>query len=96
MTKRGGENLMNLNEMNFASYISNSILIVPIILGIVQAIKMTKVPDKYAPVISVVVGVLLAFVTSGGETWGHSTIAGVIYGLSASGLYSGAKTVTGR
>lgn len=81
-------------DLNIADYVTKSIVIVPIILGIVQAIKMTAIPEKYSPIIAIVVGVMIAFVTGMGDAWGHNVLAGVIYGLSASGLYSGVKAVT--
>lgn len=77
-------------------YVTKSIVIVPIIVGLVQAIKMTAIPERYSPVISILVGVLIAFVTGQGDPWGHSVLAGLIYGLSASGLYSGTKALLSK
>lgn len=71
--------------------------IVPIIVALVQMFKMTNwVQDRFAPFISVGLGILLAFLF--GEDFGHDwsviIFTGIIYGLSASGLYSGIKSST--
>lgn len=85
---------MTIDDLMLADYVSKSLVIVPIILGIVQALKSTKIPDSYAPIISIVIGVLIAFVIADNTvTWGHNVIGGLIYGLSASGLYSGTKAI---
>lgn len=74
------------------TWTTQAVLIAPIIIGIVQALKVTKLPDRYAPIMSIAVGVMIAFMTGRGDFWGDSALSGVIYGLSASGLYSGAKS----
>ncbi len=69
-------------------------VVVPVIVAIVQAIKMTgRVPDKYSPIVSIVIGIILAFLAHGGVTtlMGPTILSGVLYGLAASGLYSGVK-----
>lgn len=63
--------------------------LVPIILGIVEAVKRAGMPSDYAPLLSVALGVAggLLFISldlAGGVT-------GLISGLGASGLYSGGK-----
>jgi hypothetical protein len=60
------------------------ILSIPAILAIVEALKMVGLDSKYAPIVSIVVGI--AFGLAFGD-W----VAGLILGLSASGLYSGVK-----
>ena len=52
----------------------------------VEAFKMSKVPSMYAPLLAIAFG--LAFGSLMGEP-----IQGIVFGLSASGLYSGGKTV---
>jgi hypothetical protein len=73
---------------------ASSVAIVPIILAVVQAIKLTGfVKNQFAPLLSIGVGVIIAFLAH------HDTadltitlLSGVMYGLMASGLYSGLKT----
>ena len=67
---------------------------VPIIVAIVQVVKMTgKIQDKYAPIVAIVAGVamslLLGYKVNPLNT---NILAGILYGLAASGLYSGVKT----
>jgi len=73
---------------------SNALVIVPIIIAITQAIKLTGfVKDHFAPLVSIGVGILVAWI-------GHNDnpdltqilLGGTIYGLISSGLYSGVKT----
>lgn len=73
---------------------NNSVILVPIIVAIVQAIKLTGwVKDHFAPLVSILVGIILGFLIGDGLTDLSNTIlSGAIYGLTASGLYSGVKT----
>lgn len=68
------------------------LVLVPVVLGIVQAIKLAGLPTRWAPLTSIGVGVLGAFLI-GGLTFGGSVILqGIIAGLSAAGLWSGASS----
>jgi len=71
-----------------------AVAVVPIIVAIVQALKMTgKLPNKFAPLVSIAVGILVGFIfRHDTQNLSQTILAGVIYGLSASGLYSGIKT----
>jgi hypothetical protein len=69
--------------------IANSFWIIPLVLAIVQAIKMMGVATRFSPIISIGVGVGLGFLVNTDHTISQSILSGVIYGLSASGLYSG-------
>lgn len=68
-----------------------------IIVGLVQAIKgATNMPARYAPLLSVSLGMLLGMAYFlGGEvdSWLTAVVLGIVAGLSASGLYSGAKAM---
>lgn len=69
--------------------------IVPIIVAIVQALKMTNwVKEQYSPLLSVAVGIVVAFLLAHDFTADISgtIFTGILFGLSASGLYSGVKT----
>ena len=81
----------------FNTYLSQSILIVPLIVGIVQAIKQTSMPDKYAPLVSIAVGIGISYLTHTVDmAWTHVVLSGIIYGLSAVGLYASTKTLTNK
>src|SRR6476646_6639167 len=81
-------------KINLLKITTGVVEIVPVFVAIVQAIKMTgRVPDKYAPIASILVGIIIAFVSHGtATTMGQTILSGVMYGLMASGLYSGIKT----
>jgi hypothetical protein len=67
---------------------------VPIIIALVQVVKMTGwVQDKYAPIVSIGAGILISFLLAH-ETNDISAniLSGILFGLAASGLYSGVKT----
>jgi hypothetical protein len=71
--------------------------IVPIIIALVQMFKMTGwVQDRFAPFLSVGLGIGLAFLFGNDFGYNFSVIifSGIVYGLSASGLYSGIKTTS--
>jgi Na+/H+ antiporter NhaC len=81
---------------DFLSSLTGAVAVVPIIIALVQVIKMTmpKLDNRFAPILSIAMGVLVAFLLK------HDTanltnviLEGVLYGLSASGLYSGITTM---
>jgi len=61
---------------------------IPIIVGLVEVIKrVTGVDSKFAPLLSIILGILLSWA---GTFYGTATeflFTGIIAGLSASGLY---------
>lgn len=65
------------------------LLWVPIIVGVIEVMKKAGLPDNYAPVVALLLGVAGAFASSGMNT--YSVFNGILAGLSASGLYSGYK-----
>jgi uncharacterized membrane protein (DUF441 family) len=80
-----------------STFMTQSIVVIPIITGLVQVAKLTALPDKYAPLLSLLIGIAIAFIINGvGLSWGQHVIAGIIYGLSASGLYSAGKTLISK
>ena len=74
----------------FTSYLA----LIPIVVGLVQVCKVSGLPSRWAPLCSLVFGVGLAFLVQAmvvPVTLGMTILAGLIVGLSASGLYSQAK-----
>ncbi len=61
-------------------------ILTAITIGLVQVVKATGLNTKWAPLVSVLIGV------GGSLLFGSTVIVGIIAGLSASGLYSGVKT----
>lgn len=72
----------------------NEIIAIALILSLVQVAKGLGLPTKLAPVLAIVLGLALALGFNG--ILRDNIIAGLIWGLSASGLWSGTKsTVAG-
>ena len=77
------------------------VLAVPLIVALVQLLKGQGLPARWAPLASVVLGVVLAIAALVAEQypeaggWLGAILLGVILGLAASGLYSGGKAVKG-
>lgn len=68
----------------------------PVTSGIVQIFKITGLSSRWAGLASLLVGVGLFQLLSGGLTWQWSVLGGILVGLSASGLYSaGRATIEG-
>jgi Na+/H+ antiporter NhaC len=72
--------------MNF-----NESVIVPIILSIVELAKGLGLPKKFSALVAIVVGVLIGIFYIEPQNIKYGLFKGVVYGLSASGLYSGTK-----
>lgn len=67
---------------------------VPIVVAIVQIFKMTGwLQDKYAPFVAIGAGIIISFLMAH-ETndWSANILSGILFGLAASGLYSGIKS----
>lgn len=69
-----------------------AIAAIPVALGLVQVIKQLGIPSKYAPATSIGIGIILMVLVPS-LTWQATIVQGIIVGLSASGLWSGSKSV---
>jgi uncharacterized membrane protein (DUF441 family) len=82
--------------MNFdlGAITTNAIVVVPIVLALTQAIKLTGfIPDHFAPLVAIGVGIIVAWLGNGsGVPFSSTLLSGSIFGLISSGLYSGVKT----
>jgi L-lactate permease len=84
---------MNIAFENYD--ITGAVAIVPIILAVIQALKMVGMPNKYSPIASIALGIIVGFVfRHEAADLSQTILAGVTYGLSASGLYSGVKATS--
>lgn len=63
------------------------LLSIPAIIAIVEAAKVAGLPVKVAPLVAIIAGVIAGYFMG-------DVVNGIIFGLSASGIYSGAKTLT--
>jgi len=67
-----------------------NLIIVPVIIGLVEVAKRLGLNDKYCPILAVLFGI--GFASLGTAVgFGGMLLSGVISGLAAVGLYSGAK-----
>lgn len=67
------------------------LVLVPVVVGVVEAFKQGfDISSRYAPLLSIVFGVAGVCAVSLSFS-GLLVLEGVIVGLSAAGLYSGAK-----
>jgi hypothetical protein len=65
-----------------------------VVIGLVEVAKRIGVPEKFAPLVSLILGLGLSFLGFVANPDLASTIiGGIIIGLSAVGLYSGTKNV---
>lgn len=76
-------------------YVLSGASIVTIIMGLVELIKKVGLSSRFAPLFSLVFGILLAALGQGGFSV-DSIISGLVLGLVASGFWSGAKAVSGK
>ena len=85
---------MNMTEVQLIENVSiGAVAVVPIILALIQAFKMIGLPSKYAPIASIGLGIVVGFIfRHDTQDLSQTILAGVLYGLSASGLFSGIKT----
>jgi hypothetical protein len=72
--------------------------IVPVITGLIQVIRVASgnaIYERFLPLLSLVIGAVLGGLVIGWSVIG--ILAGVIFGLAASGFYDlGKKTVAGK
>lgn len=68
------------------------LVLIPILIGILEAIKRTGFNSKFIPLLSIFLGILIGIVYSGFDLK-EGIMVGLFVGLSAVGLYSGVKSV---
>ena len=75
------------------------VLAIPLIIGLVEAAKKVGLDTVWATPLAIVIGLAISvgYVAAqqlpGSEVWVSAVLWGLALGLSASGLYSGAKKV---
>jgi uncharacterized membrane protein (DUF441 family) len=82
-------------DFDLGAITTNAIVVVPIVLALTQAIKLTGfIPDHFAPLVAIGVGIIVSWLGNGnnGVSFSSILLSGAIFGLISSGLYSGVKT----
>lgn len=66
---------------------------IPVILGLIELVKLFNVDQKYCPIIAIVLGQVFGFALAyfGNTIQYQAAIQGLVVGLGAVGLYSGVK-----
>ena len=72
---------MNLNET----------ALVPIIMALVELAKGLGIPKKFSAVLAVIIGAIIGVIFVDPQCIKIGIFKGIVYGLTASGLYSGTK-----
>lgn len=80
--------------MNFDVLDANSFWAVPLVIAIVEVLKLTGLSKKYAPFASLLVGIGVSFLINSEMMVREMCLVGIFYALSASGLYSGVRTTS--
>ena len=72
------------------------VAIIPLIIGVTELVKKLGLPNKFAALLSAVLGVVIGLVYVAPNDPAKGVLVGLSMGLAASGLYSGVKnTVEG-
>lgn len=84
------EIIIEAQEALAANDIASAAVLIPVTTGIVQALKMIGLKEKYAPLAAIGVSAGLSLMTKSDlVTHTNAIFTGIVYGLAASGLYSG-------
>lgn len=70
------------------------LLSIPVIVAILEMFKMAGLPTKFAPILSVALGITFGLLVEGLNVQGFGT--GLLVGLSAAGLYDTTKPIIKR
>jgi len=79
--------------MEFQAY---DIALIPIIVALVGLTGRMGVPTRFLPAVSLLLGLVAAFVYIAPEDPKKAALSGIVMGLSAIGTHSGIKNTVGR
>lgn len=69
------------------------IALIPIITGLVQIIKQFNIPNKYMPIVSIIIAEIISITFLSNGDYKKAALIGLQMGLASTGLYSGTKNV---
>ncbi|EGQ27886.1 hypothetical protein ABZ756_02415 [Mammaliicoccus sciuri] len=75
---------------------ATDIVLIPVIIGLIELLKLYGLPKKLMPIFSLALGIGGGMFYLFPNDWKSGVLSGLIMGLSASGLYSGSKTMVKR
>jgi len=67
-----------------------NVALVPVIIGVVQALRIVGLATRFAPIVAILLGIMGVLAFDGFSSM--NIFIGVVTGLSAAGLYSSTKT----
>ncbi|WP_128894448.1 hypothetical protein [Longirhabdus pacifica] len=67
------------------------IALIPVIVGLVSIMTTFGLSKRYAPIVSIVLGIIAAIVYIAPDDVKQAVLVGITIGLAASGLYSSTK-----
>ena len=77
--------------MNFTY---KGIALIPVITLLVNIIKKAGIPNRFAPLISLMIGLVFGILFLSDGDLKQGILMGIVMGMSASGLYSNGKEIT--
>lgn len=72
------------------------VVLIPLIIGLIELFKVFKLPKKLLPLVSIALGIIVGIVYVYPHDVKGGVLVGIMMGLSASGMYSGGKTLVER
>lgn len=77
----------------------SAVVIAPVTVGVVEAVKQTGyLSSRFAALVSIITATIITvvyFSSQGQPIDGAAILTGIVYGLAASGLYSGTQALKG-
>jgi hypothetical protein len=71
------------------------LVIIAVIIGLLEVAKKTGLPERFVPVVAVLMGIVAGIFFYSGDTK-TGILFGIVCGLSAIGLFSGTKNTFGK
>lgn len=85
---------------NMQSVLAAVAICTPMTLAVVQGVKNMGLPDRWAPALALLCGLVMIALCALAEvvdlTWGQTALTGVLTGLSSAGLYSGVRATVNK
>ena len=75
--------------MDLSIYLIYGIPAIALVIGLVKLVREAGLPSKFAPLVSLIVGILggIGVAVTSGQTILYGVVLGIVFGLSASGIY---------
>ena len=83
-------------DFNLSQYLIYGVPVITLVIGLVKLLQQQGLPSKYAPITSLTIGILggIGVAVTNGQTILYGIVLGILFGLSASGIYDIGKKTT--